>query len=221
MYWEYLLFMAPTYMLVLIIQISLKVTVSKYSSLQSSMCGRDSARLVLTNGGVTGVDVGRVKGELTDYYDPSRSIISLSDSTYEKYTLTAVGVAAHEAGHAIQYSENYGPAKLRQAAVNVCNIGSRFSVPLIIAGYILSFEPLVIAGIVCFMFVVAFQLITLPVEFNASRRAVKILSESGRFSADEIKGVRRVLTAASLTYVGALAMSTMQLAYYISRFRRR
>ncbi|MBR6921114.1 MAG: zinc metallopeptidase, partial [Clostridia bacterium] len=161
------------------------------------------------------------KGDLTDNYDPSSSMIYLSDQVYSVSSVTAVGIAAHEAGHAIQYAQDYGPARLRQASVKVCNIGSRLAVPLIFLGWILSFEPLAIAGIVCFMLVVAFQLITLPVEFNASKRAVAVLSESGMLEEEELKGVKKVLTAAAMTYVGSLAMSTVQLLYYITRIRRR
>jgi len=213
--------MLPMYMLVLLIQIVLKATVSKYSEEPCGMTGYEAANLVLYAGGVTGVAVAAAKGELTDNYDPSGAVISLSETTYGRNSVAAVGIAAHEAGHAIQYHENYAPAKLRQSAVKICNIGSRFSVPLILLGYILAFEPLVIAGIVCFGLVVLFQLITLPVEFNASRRAVQMLSASKRLSESEIKGVKRVLTAAAMTYVGALAFTSVQLFYYVSRIRRK
>lgn len=222
MYWyQYLLYMLPAYLLVLIIQLWLKYTISKYSKIMTKFSGASSADLVLQTAGVTNVGIGRVNGELTDNYDPSSQIIYLSNSVISSNSITAVGVAAHEAGHAIQYHEDYGPARLRQAAVKVCNIGSRLAIPLIFLGAILAFEPLEIAGIVCFMLVVAFQLITLPVEFNASNRAVKILSGSGYFTNEEITGVKRVLTAAAMTYVGSLAVSTMQLLYYVSRIKRR
>lgn len=222
MYWlEYLLYMLPAYLLVLIIQIALKTTVSKYSNVKTKMCGAAAAELVLRRAGVAGVNIGQVKGDLTDNYDPSSSMIYLSDQVYSVSSVTAVGIAAHEAGHAIQYAQDYGPARLRQASVKVCNIGSRLAVPLIFLGWILSFEPLAIAGIVCFMLVVAFQLITLPVEFNASKRAVAVLSESGMLEEEELKGVKKVLTAAAMTYVGSLAMSTVQLLYYITRIKRR
>ena len=164
--------MLPAYLLVLLIQIWLKATVSKYSSQPCCMTGSEAAKLVLTSGGVFDVGIIGTKGELTDNYDPTSNAISLSETTYGRNSVAAVGIAAHEAGHAIQYHEDYTPAKLRQSAVKICNIGSRFSIPLIFLGYILAFEPLVIAGIVCFGLVVLFQLITLPVEFNASRRAV-------------------------------------------------
>ena len=222
MYWyQYLLYMLPAYLLVLIIQIALKNTVNRYSSAMSPMTGAEAAALVLRLGGVSDVNIGQIRGDMTDNYDPSSRMIYLSSTSYAKNTVTAVGVAAHEAGHAMQYNENYGPAVLRQSAVRICNIGSRLSVPLMIAGYVLSFEPLIYAGLICFLFVIAFQLITLPVEFNASRRAVKALEGSGRFTEEQLKGVKKVLTAAAMTYVGALALSTVQLLYNISRFRRK
>ena len=208
-------------MLVLLVQIWLKATVSKYSSELCGMTGNEAARLVLSNVGAYDVSIISAKGELTDHYDPAANSISLSETTYGVNSVAAVGIAAHEAGHAAQYHENYAPAKLRQSTVKVCNIGSRFAIPLIFLGYIFAFEPLVVAGIVCFGLVVVFQLITLPVEFNASRRAVQILSASGRLSKSEIKGVKRVLTAAAMTYVGALAVTSVQLFYYVTRLRRK
>ena len=222
MYWvSYFLYMLPAYLLVLIIQIWLKSTVSKYSKVQTRMCGAAAAELVLKRAGVAGVNIGQVKGDLTDNYDPSSSVIHLSDSVYSVNSVAAVGIAAHEAGHAIQYAENYGPAKLRQAAVKICNIGSRLAIPLIFAGIVFSIIPLAIAGVACFSLVVLFQLITLPVEFNASKRAVAMLSDTGMLAEEELKGVKKVLTAAAMTYVGSLAVSTMQLLYYVTRIRRR
>lgn len=218
---EYFIYMLPAYLLVLIIQLWLKSTVSKYSKIRTRLTGTSSAELVLRSAGVVGVGICHITGNLTDNYDPSSNVINLSSSVHSSDSITAVGVAAHEAGHAIQYFEDYGPAKLRQAAVKICNIGSSLSVPLIFLGIFLSFKPLAVAGIVCFMLVIAFQLITLPVEFNASRRAVRILSESGALSDEEIKSVKKVLTAAAMTYVGSLAVSTMQLMYYVSRIKKR
>ena len=222
-YLSYLLFMVPAYLIVLIVQIRLKSTISKYSSVsvRSGMTGAESAQLVMSRGGVVGVPITPINGELTDNFNPTTNTISLSTPVYGVRSVTAVGVAAHEAGHAIQYFEDYGPAKLRTAAVKICNIGSRLSLPLLIIGFILAFEPLIAAGIICFGFVVIFQLITLPVEFNASRRAVTILGQSGTLTEDELKGVKKVLNAAAMTYVGALATSVFQMLYYISRFNRK
>lgn len=222
MYWiEYFLYMLPAYLLVLIIQIVLKSTVSKYSNVKTNMCGAAAAELVLRKAGVAGVNIGLIKGDLTDNYDPSSSVIHLSDRVYSVSSVTAVGIAAHEAGHAVQYAEDYGPAKLRQATVKVCNIGSRLAIPLIFAGIVFAIKPLAIAGVACFLLVILFQLVTLPVEFNASKRAVTILSESGALTEEELKGVKKVLTAAAMTYVGSLAVSTMQLLYYVTRIKRR
>lgn len=222
-YFSYLLFMIPAYLLVLIIQLRLKSTIAKYSKINtgSGMTGCDSARLVLSRGGAIGVTVNPIAGNLTDNYNPSTNVISLSKQVYGEQSVTAVGVAAHEAGHAVQFSEEYGPAKLRTAAVKVCNFGSRLYIPLIFIGFIAALDVLIYAGIICFCFVVFFQLITLPVEFDASRRAVKILGESGALTDEELKGVRKVLNAAAMTYVGALATSVLQLLYYLSRTRRR
>lgn len=213
--------MLPAYLLVLIIQIVLKSTVSKYSNVKTNMCGAAAAELVLRKAGVAGVNIGLIKGDLTDNYDPSSSVIHLSDRVYSVSSVTAVGIAAHEAGHAVQYAEDYGPAKLRQATVKVCNIGSRLAIPLIFAGIVFAIKPLAIAGVACFLLVILFQLVTLPVEFNASKRAVTILSESGELTEEELKGVKKVLTAAAMTYVGSLAVSTMQLLYYVTRIKRR
>ncbi len=222
-YFSYLLFMVPAYLIVLIVQIRLKSTISKYSSVNvsSGMTGADSAQLVLSHGGVAGVPITPINGELTDNFNPTTNTISLSTPVYGVRSVTAVGVAAHEAGHAIQHFEDYGPAKLRTSAVKICNIGSRLWLPLLFIGFLFALEPLILAGIICFGFVVVFQLITLPVEFNASRRAVAILGQSGALTSDELKGVKKVLNAAAMTYVGALATSVFQLLYYMSRFNRR
>ena len=157
-----------------------------------------------------------VQGSLTDNYNPTNKALSLSQTVYSVASIASVGVAAHEAGHALQHNEDYFPVKLRSAMVPVCNIGSRFALPLIIIGIIMSVDALVFAGIIAFSLVVLFQLATLPVEFNASRRAIKILDETDMLSDEELKGAKKVLTAAALTYVGALAVSVFQLMYYVS-----
>ncbi|MBQ3869220.1 MAG: zinc metallopeptidase [Clostridia bacterium] len=222
-YLSYLLYMLPAYLIVLFVQLRLKSVVSKYSAVQvkSGMTGEESARLVASRGGAAGISVVPVSGQLTDNFNPSNNTISLSTPVYGVRSVTAVGVAAHEAGHAVQYAEDYGPAKLRSATVKICNIGSRLSLPLIFIGMISSIEALIYAGIICFSAVVFFQLVTLPVEFNASRRAVAILGQSGTLTDEELKGVRKVLNAAAMTYVGALAQSVFQIMYYLSRVRRK
>ena len=222
-YLSYLLYMLPAYLIVLFVQLRLKSVVSKYSAVQvkSGMTGEESARLVASRGGAAGISVVPVSGQLTDNFNPSNNTISLSTPVYGVRSVTAVGVAAHEAGHAVQYAEDYGPAKLRSATVKICNIGSRLSLPLIFIGMISSIEALIYAGIICFSAVVFFQLVTLPVEFNASRRAVAMLGQSGTLTDEELKGVRKVLNAAAMTYVGALAQSVFQIMYYLSRVRRK
>ena len=222
-YLSYLIYMLPAYLIVLFIQIRLKSVVSKYSSVtvSSGLTGAESAKLVASRGGAFGISVVPISGQLTDNFNPETNTISLSAPVYDKKSVTAVGIAAHEAGHAAQYAEEYGPAKLRSATVKICNIGSRLSLPLIFIGIIASVDALVYAGIICFSAVVFFQLVTLPVEFNASSRAVKILSESGALTEDELKGVRKVLNAAAMTYVGALATSVFQILYYLSRVKRK
>ena len=152
-----------------------------------------------------------ISGSLTDHYDPGSKKLALSQDVYDKTSVAAIGVAAHECGHAIQHATNYVPLNLRSAIVPVANIGSTLSWPLFLAGLIFSIRPLLTVGIILFTFAVLFQLVTLPVEFNASSRALKMLGSSGMLGADEVKGARKVLTAAALTYVAALASSILQL----------
>lgn len=152
-----------------------------------------------------------IRGSLTDHYDPRTKTVSLSEDIYGRNSLAAVGVAAHECGHAIQDAINYAPLNIRSAIVPAANIGSQLSWPLFIAGLIFSIDPLVTLGIVLFSLAVLFQLVTLPVEINASSRALKMLESTGILGADEKKGARKVLTAAALTYVAALAASILQL----------
>lgn len=210
--------MLPAYLFVLIVQLSVKATFNKYSKIKNSrgLTGASAATEILRRGGAFDVKVVPVQGSLTDNYNPTNKALSLSQTVYSVASIASVGVAAHEAGHALQHNEDYFPVKLRSAMVPVCNIGSRFALPLIIIGMIMSVDALVFAGIIAFSLVVLFQLATLPVEFNASRRAIKILDETDMLSDEELKGAKKVLTAAALTYVGALAVSVFQLMYYVS-----
>lgn len=166
---------------------------------------------ILRAAGITDVQVVPIRGSLTDHYDPRTKTVSLSEDIYGRNSLAAVGVAAHECGHAIQDAINYAPLNIRSAIVPAANIGSQLSWPLFIAGLIFSIDPLVTLGIVLFSLAVLFQLVTLPVEINASSRALKMLESTGILGADEKKGARKVLTAAALTYVAALAASILQL----------
>jgi len=196
----------------------------KYSQqyTQNRMTGADAAREVLRRSGVSNISIEQVQGTLTDYFDPRTNVIRLSESVYGSPSVAAVGVAAHEAGHALQYASGYIPMRLRAAIIPATNIGSNLSVPLILFGLIFNMTGLIDLGILLFGAVVVFQLITLPVEFNASRRAVSVLGESALLTADELPGAKRVLSAAALTYVGALAVSLMTLLRFVllSRGRR-
>lgn len=230
-YLGYLLFMLPALLLGLYAQIMVKVNYSRYSKVisRSGLTGREAAERVLQMNSVGGVRIGRVGGTLTDHYDPRSNSINLSQGVYDSATVAAIGVAAHEAGHAVQYAKNYAPIKLRMAIIPVCNIGTRLGPLLIILGFFLSYmaesmitvgNTLYFIGLILFCTVALFQLVTLPVELDASRRALKALS-GGVMEKSELPGVRKVLTAAALTYVAALVSAVMQVIYYASRYRPR
>lgn len=218
MYYGY--YFDPTYMLLVIGMIlsllasaKVKSTFARYNRVRSAsgLTGAEAARRILRMAGITDVTVVPIAGSLTDHYDPQNKRLALSQDVYDKTSVAAIGVAAHECGHAIQHATNYSPLNIRTAIVPVANIGSTLSWPLFLLGLILSMRPLLTIGILLFTFAVAFQLVTLPVEFNASSRALKILGSSGMLGTDEVKGARKVLTAAALTYVAALASSILQL----------
>lgn len=203
-------------------------TFKKYSQLRtrSGLTGHDAARRVLDENGLQSVRIERVAGNLTDHYDPRSNIIRLSDSVYESSTAAAVGVAAHEAGHAIQYAKNYSPIKLRNVIIPVTRIGSTLAFPLVLIGLIMSqtsqnFISIAYLGLILFASVALFQLITLPTEYNASARAIAAIEGSGMLAADELAGAKKVLSAAALTYVAALAVSLMQLLQLFLRVRRK
>jgi len=193
---------------------------SKQGSIRG-MTGAGAAQAVLNDAGVTGVRIERVQGRLTDHFDPRANVIRLSEDVYDSPSIAAIGVAAHEAGHAIQYAGAYFPMKIRSAIIPVTNIGSKMSIPLVLIGIMLDMTGLINIGILLFGLVVLFQLITLPVEFNASRRAISILDKSGVLTGEEIPASRKVLTAAALTYVGALAVSLAQLLRFMTIAGRR
>ncbi len=219
----YFLIMLPGLLITLWASAKMNGTFRKYQNVRtlSGMTGAQAARAILDANGLQDVPVNRVSGKLTDFYDPRTNSVSLSDATYASASVGAVGVAAHECGHAAQHAAGYFPARLRTAIVPVANIGSKLSIPLIILGFVLSIFQLVTAGIVLFSLAVLFQLVTLPVEFNASRRALATLGETGLVTPEEATGVRRVLTAAALTYVAALLQSLLQLLYYVMLAGRR
>lgn len=215
-YWRF----DPTYLLIIIGMLlslaasaKLKNTFAVYRSRRSAsgLTGAEAARRILNAAGIPDVQIVPVKGSLTDHYDPRSKTVRLSEDIYGQTSLAAVGVAAHECGHAIQHHINYAPLSIRAALVPVANFGSTLSWPLFFAGLIFSIQPLLTLGIILFSFAVLFQLVTLPVEFNASSRALHMLESTGILSRDENSGARKVLRAAALTYVAALASSILQL----------
>ena len=217
MFWFY----DSTYILVILAAIisliasaKVKSTYAKYSKVLSArgLTADQVAQEILYGAGLSQIPVNQVAGDLTDHYDPRSQTLALSQTVYGSRSVAAIGVAAHECGHAIQDAENYGPIRLRNAIVPVVNFGSKLSWPLLLLGLLMSFDPLVLAGIWLFSLVVIFQLITLPVEFNASRRAMRILEDRGILGGEELKGARKVLSAAAMTYVAAAVGSLLQLA---------
>lgn len=214
----YLMFMLPGLLIGAWASMKMKSTFAKYENVPTlqGLTGAQAARRILDGHGLHSVKVERVAGKLSDHFDPTTNVVRLSDSTYNRATIGAVGVAAHECGHAMQYAEAYAPMKVRAAIVPAAKIGTGLSVPLIIAGMLLNMLGLAYVGIVLFSLAVIFQLITLPVEFNASKRAVEVLDSMNMLTPEENSGVRKVLTAAALTYVAALLTSILQLLYYVS-----
>ena len=205
-------------------------TFKKYSKQFSirRITGAEAAQRVLRANGLTGVRIDRVSGNLTDHYDPKTNVIRLSDSVYNSTSTAAIGVACHEAGHAVQYAQHYAPIKLRAAIIPITNFGSKIAMPLILPGILFSAfgamsDTLVYLGIACFGFSLVFQLVTLPVEFNASRRAMETIESAGILTEEEQRGARKTLKAAALTYVAATAVALAQLLRLIAIFggRRR
>ncbi len=220
-----------TYFLVLIgVVLSLlasskvKSTYAKYSKVtsQTGMTGAQAAHRILTMSGIYDVKIQHVSGELTDHYDPRNKTLNLSDSVYGNFSVAAIGVAAHECGHAIQHDRGYLPLKLRSSIVPVANIGAKISWPLILIGLLLGGNSwLIQLGILMFSLAVAFHLITLPVEYNASNRAVNLLEETGILYREELAKTKKVLNAAALTYVAAAATSILQLLRLVLLFGNR
>lgn len=218
----------PTYILIiiaaiisLIAQWRVNSAFSKYSRVasMSGMTGAQAARMILQSNGINDVSVQRISGKLTDHYNPSTKVLNLSESVYGSTSVAAIGVAAHECGHAIQHARGYFPLSLRTALVPVANIGSQLSWVFIIVGAILSFnQTLITIGIIMFSAAVLFQLVTLPVEFNASARALEQLESNGILYRDEVSQTRKVLSAAALTYVAAATTAILQLLRLIILF---
>ncbi len=212
------LIIIPAIIFSLFAQIRVNSTFKKYQKVNNSkgLTGAETARKILDSNGLGHIRVEHVSGHLTDHYSPNENVIRLSESVYNSTSAAAVGVAAHEAGHALQHSEGYFPIKLRNAIIPVTQFGSSLSMPLVLLGILFSFQPLVTVGIFLFTAVVAFQAITLPVEFNASNRAVRILDEYSVLDGGELASCKKVLNAAALTYVAALFSSLMSLIRLIA-----
>ena len=223
--WTYVVLVLPCIIFSLIASSSVNSTFKKYSQQFSrrGITGAQAAERVLRANGVNGVTIARVSGNLTDHFDPKTNVIRLSDSVYDSTSTAAIGVACHEAGHAVQYAQHYAPIKLRAAIIPVTNIGSKLAMPLILLGVLFSAfgymsYSLVYLGIACFGLSLLFQLVTLPVEFNASRRAMAAIESAGILTDEEQKGARKTLTAAAMTYVAATALALMQLLRLIMLF---
>ena len=199
-------------------QIKVKSTFSKYSKVASrrSVTGADAARMILDRNGLSNVKIERVSGELSDHYDPKANVVRLSEGVYGSNSVAAIGVAAHECGHAVQHATGYGPIKLRMAIIPATQIGSSLALPLILLGLILSMTGLAYIGVAFFALSTLFQLVTLPVEFNASSRALETLESYGTLDDEELGGAKKVLSAAAMTYVAALAASLLNLLRLLS-----
>jgi Zn-dependent membrane protease YugP len=210
--WTYLLIIAA-FVLSMLVQVFMKSTFAKYSRIRSAsgLTGADVARRILESEGIYDVQIRPVTGSLTDHYDPRSKTVNLSESVYRSNSLAALGVAAHECGHAIQHAKNYAPLSVRSTLVPLANFGSGFSWPLFVAGLIFSSGILCKVGILLFCFALLFQVVTLPVEFNASHRALRKLSALGLMDSREVGGARKVLTAAAMTYVAAVCSSLLYL----------
>lgn len=218
--WTYIVLVLPMIILSLIIQAKMKNTFNRYSRIRNvrGITGAQAAEIVLRYYNIYDVKIVLTAGKLTDCFDPKTKTIMLSQEVFNGSTIAAVGVACHEAGHAAQYAQNYAPIKVRNSFVPVANIGSSLSIPLLLIGLFLSISPLIWVGIAFFGCTALFQLITLPVEFNASGRALSVIESTGVLNLEEKTGARKVLTAAALTYVAAFATSVAQLLRLIIRF---
>ena len=211
--WMYVLIVLPAVLIALWASANVNSTFKKYAQIPSTsgFTGAEAARRILDANGLTHIRIEHVNGKLTDHYDPKAEVIRLSDSVYDNHSAAAIGVAAHEAGHAVQHAQGYFPLVVRNAIIPVCNIGSNLAMPLILLGLVLDVFGLCTIGILAFSLSTVFQLITLPVEFNASSRALAALASSGRFTDEDLSNAKKTLRAAALTYVAALAVSLANL----------
>ncbi len=220
--WTYIVLVLPAMLLAMLASWSVNHTFEKYSELLSSrgITGAQAARMVLDANGLQHIPVCPIAGSLTDHYDPTTSTINLSQTVYGSTSCAAIGVACHECGHAIQHATDYLPIRIRSAIIPITNLGSRLAVPLILIGILLSaisakFAVIAYLGIACFALSAVFQLVTLPTEFDASRRALRTIEEANLLTDDEFSGAKKVLRAAAMTYVAALGVSLAQLLRFI------
>ena len=226
--WTYIVLVLPCIILSMWASSSVNSTFKRYAKVFSGrrITGAQAAQRVLMHNGVSGVRIERVKGNLTDHYDPRTNVIRLSDSVYDSTSVAAIGVAAHEAGHAVQYARHYAPIHFRAAIIPITNLGSKLAMPLILLGVLLSAlgtisTGLIYLGIAAFGLSLLFQVVTLPVEFNASRRAMRAIDDAQILTAEEQRGARKTLTAAAMTYVAATAVSLAQLLRLLVLFSGR
>ena len=220
--WTYIVLVLPAMLFAMWASARVNSTFEKYKKTRNvrGMTGADAARWVLDRNGLTNVRIEHIQGSLTDHYDPSANVVRLSDDVYSSTSTAAIGVACHEVGHAIQHATNYAPVKIRTAIVPITNIGAKLSVPLIIIGLLLSsmgevFVMIAYIGCALFGLVTVFQLVTLPTEFNASSRALKTIEETNLLQGEELNQAKKVLSAAAMTYVAALAVSLAQLMRFL------
>jgi len=219
----FIMLIIPAMIFSLVMQIMVKSAYKKQSRMRNArgITGAMAAQMVLAFYGVDGVRIEMTRGRLSDHYDPRSNTIRLSEGVYQTASVAAVGIAAHEAGHAAQHAKNYVPIKVRNAILPVCNIGSMMAVPLMILGYWIGFFGLITLGLGLYSLIAVFQLVTLPVEFNASRRAMEVIDRQGLLEGSDRIGAQKVLNAAAMTYVAALVVSLANLLRFMLRFNRR
>lgn len=221
MYYDiyYFILVIPALVLAMLAQYLVKSTYKKYSKVPNSRgyTGAYAAQAILNYYGITDVTIQPISGSLTDNFNPKTKVISLSQGVFNGTSVAAVGIACHEAGHAAQHAEGYKPISIRNSIVPVCNIGSSLGIPLAIIGLFINFTPLVYAGLILYGFVCLFHLVTLPVELNASRRALKVIDETGLLVDDEKAGAKKVLTSAAMTYVASMLVAVMNLLRILIR----
>lgn len=216
----YFILVIPAMVLAMWAQFKVKSTYKKFSSVQNSrgITGAYAAQMVLSHYGITDVSIAPVPGSLTDNYNPKTKVISLSEGVYNSTSVAAVGIACHEAGHAAQHAENYKPVEIRNMLVPVCNIGSTIGIPLAILGVVLNMAGLIKIGLILYGLVFLFQLVTLPVEFNASRRAVSVIESSNILLDEEVGSTKKVLFAAAMTYVASMIVALANLLRFALKF---